>query len=90
MKAAALLALQGTAEDVVEFLDVGQFVARNRDQEHTTIEQLIKQAEDASEQAEQATGKVEEASGKAIAAAALAQKAAELAAKETQAAKNDA
>ncbi|MFZ4179475.1 polymorphic toxin-type HINT domain-containing protein [Streptomyces griseoincarnatus] len=90
VKAAAKLALQGTAEDIIEFLDVGQFVARNRDQEHTTIEQLIKQAESAGKQAEAATEKAEEASDKAVAAAALAKEAAERAAKETQAAKNDA
>ncbi|MYW19554.1 hypothetical protein GT039_29280, partial [Streptomyces sp. SID2955] len=76
VKAAAKLALRGTPDDIAEFLDVGQFVARNRDQEHATIEQLIDQAEKNGKQAEAATDKAEEASGKAIAAAALAEDAA--------------
>ena len=74
MKAAAKIALLGTPDDIVEFLEVGQFVARNRDQEHATIAQLTAQAEKAGKQAEVATDKAAEASAKAIAAAALARR----------------
>ncbi|MFE2046614.1 DddA-like double-stranded DNA deaminase toxin [Streptomyces sp. NPDC059477] len=89
VKAAAKIALRGTAEDMVEFLEVGQFIARDRDQEHSTIAQLIEQAQQAGKQAEDARKLAEESSEKAVEASRLAKEAAQKAAKETEAAKDD-
>ncbi|MFI1727660.1 DddA-like double-stranded DNA deaminase toxin [Streptomyces acidicola] len=89
VSAAAKVALQGTPEDMVEFLEVGQFIARDRDQEHSTIAQLIEQAEQAGKQAEDARKTAEESSKKAVEASQLAKEAAQKAAEETAAAKDD-
>ncbi|MFC7919705.1 DddA-like double-stranded DNA deaminase toxin [Streptomyces cinereoruber] len=89
VRAAAKVALRGTPDDIVEFLEVGQFTARNRDQEHTSIADLVKQAETAGKQAASATTAAEGASAKAIEASKLAKEAALKAAEETNAAKND-
>ncbi|GAA2920252.1 hypothetical protein GCM10020221_15580 [Streptomyces thioluteus] len=89
MKAAGKLALSGTPGDVVEFLNVGQFTARNRDQEHASIEELTEQAERAGLRAEEATEAAQKASARAVAASQLAKEAAKKAARETEASRKD-
>ncbi|MEU3566796.1 ALF repeat-containing protein, partial [Kitasatospora sp. NPDC006786] len=55
VQAAARLALNGTIQDVRDFLAVGRYIAQSRDQERASIAQLAQQAKDASAQAAQET-----------------------------------
>lgn len=43
--AAGRVALNGTADDIVEVLQVGQYLTRSRDQEHATVAQSAAQAD---------------------------------------------
>lgn len=86
---AGRLALRGSADDIRDFLDVGQHVARARDQEHATIAQLLEQVKEAGRQAGIETAAAKEASARAVKSAQLAKVAAQEAAKETEAARTD-
>ncbi|WP_328719931.1 ALF repeat-containing protein [Streptomyces sp. NBC_00247] len=79
----------GGATAIRWFLEIGQNIARARDDEAATIEQLVAVAQRQSKQAELTMGKAKEESDKAVSAAAEAKKAALEAADEAQAAKED-
>ncbi|MFF4378322.1 polymorphic toxin-type HINT domain-containing protein [Kitasatospora sp. NPDC001547] len=87
---AALLAYEGNLDDVRDFLQVGQHITRARDQEHASVEELVKQAEAAGDQAVREKDAAVDASQRAVAAAALAKEAADKAAEETRLAQGDA
>ncbi|MEU1625328.1 polymorphic toxin-type HINT domain-containing protein [Streptomyces sp. NPDC020096] len=89
-KAGDIALSSGSADDIHEFLTVGQYVARSHDQEHATIAQLADQARKAGAQAKAQTTAAKDASARAVKAAQLAKAAAQKAAAETQAAKGDA
>ncbi|MBP0450582.1 hypothetical protein J5Y04_13655 [Kitasatospora sp. RG8] len=88
-KAAASIAINGSPADVREFLTVGQYVARSRDQEYTSVTDLVTQTRQAGAQAEQQRKAAEDESDRAVKAAALAKQYTAIAAKETEAAKSD-
>ncbi|MFE6052470.1 polymorphic toxin-type HINT domain-containing protein [Kitasatospora sp. NPDC056446] len=89
-KAAATIAVNGSPADVREFLTVGQYVARARDQEYTSVTDLVTQTKQAGEQAAQQLKAAEDEADRALKAAALAKQFSAVAAKETAAAKSDA
>ncbi|MFG2908707.1 polymorphic toxin-type HINT domain-containing protein [Kitasatospora sp. NPDC048286] len=89
-QAAARAALNGSVEDVRDFLAVGQYIAQNRDLERASIAQLVQQAKEAGAQAAQETAAAIDAKDKAVYEAQKAMEAAALAASETQQAGNDA
>ncbi|MFE3496376.1 hypothetical protein ACFXOS_25470 [Streptomyces sp. NPDC059175] len=82
-------ALSGTAADVQWFLDTGQHIARARDQESATIEELVAVVEREGKRAQAETDEAAEASERAKTAAEKAKEAAETAAAEAGAAKDD-
>ncbi|MGW7587468.1 ALF repeat-containing protein, partial [Kitasatospora sp. NPDC054769] len=90
VQAAARIALNGSIQDVRDFLATGQYIAQSRDQERASIAQLAQQAKDASAQAAQETAAAIEAKDQAVHEAQKAMEAAALAASETQKAGNDA
>ncbi|MFE4362428.1 polymorphic toxin-type HINT domain-containing protein [Kitasatospora sp. NPDC056800] len=89
-QAAARAALNGSIQDVRDFLATGQYIAQSRDQERASIALLVQQAKDAGAQAAQETAAAVEAKDKAVHEAQKAMEAAALAASETQKAGNDA
>ncbi|MEU1289581.1 polymorphic toxin-type HINT domain-containing protein [Kitasatospora sp. NPDC005856] len=89
-QAAARAALNGSIQDVRDFLATGQYVAQNRDMERASIALLVQQAKDAGAQAAQESAAAIEAKNTAVHEAQEAMKAAALAASETQQAGNDA
>ncbi|MET8546810.1 ALF repeat-containing protein, partial [Kitasatospora sp. NPDC004799] len=89
-QAAARAALNGSIQDVRDFLASGQYVAQNRDMERASIALLVQQAKDAGAQAAQESAAAIEAKNTAVHEAQEAMKAAALAASETQQAGNDA
>lgn len=82
-------AMKGTDADLGWFLEVGQHLARARDQEKATIKELVAVVEREGKLAKASTNLAVEASQRAQTAAAEAKKAAEKAAAEAEAAKND-
>lgn len=82
-------ALGGSAADVQWFLDTGQHIARARDQESATIEELVAVVEREGKRAQAETDLAVEASERAKAAAEKAKEAAEKAAAEAAAAQDD-
>ncbi|MFJ6384894.1 polymorphic toxin-type HINT domain-containing protein [Kitasatospora sp. NPDC092039] len=88
-QAAARAALNGTIQDVRDFLTSGQYIAQNRDMERASIALLVQQAKDAGAQAAQETAAAIEAKNKAVSEAQKAMEAAARAAYETQQAGND-
>ncbi|MFG2919577.1 polymorphic toxin-type HINT domain-containing protein [Kitasatospora sp. NPDC048298] len=88
-QAAARAALNGSIDDVRDFLAVGQYIAQNRDMERASIAQLVQQAKDAGAQAAQETAAAIEAKNTAVYEAQKAMEAAAKAAAETQQAGND-
>ncbi|MFG2919141.1 polymorphic toxin-type HINT domain-containing protein [Kitasatospora sp. NPDC048298] len=88
-QAAARAALNGSIEDVRDFLAVGQYIAQNRDQERASIAQLVQQTKDAGAQAAQETAAAIDAQVTAVKRSEDAKRDAALAAVETQQAGND-
>ncbi|MFG2905873.1 polymorphic toxin-type HINT domain-containing protein [Kitasatospora sp. NPDC048286] len=88
-QAAARAALNGSIEDVRDFLAVGQYIAQNRDLERASIAQLVQQAKEAGAQAAQETAAAIDAKNTAVYEAQKAMEAAAKAAAETQQAGND-
>nr|BFD94188.1 SCP1.201-like deaminase [Kitasatospora sp. Xyl93] len=88
-QAAARAALNGSIEDVRDFLAVGRYVAQSRDQERADIAQLVQQAQDAGAQAAQETAAAIDAKNTAVYESQEAMKAAAKAVYETQQAGND-
>lgn len=86
----AQLALSGTPQDVRDFLDRGQHVARARDQELLTMVQLVDLAKQAQQTASEETKAAKDAASRAVAAAGEAKSAARTAAAETAAARDSA
>jgi hypothetical protein len=82
-------ALSGTASDVEWFIETGQHIARARDQESATIEELVAVVVREGKRAERETNLAVEASARAQTAAEKAKEAAEKAAAEAAAAKED-
>ncbi|MGW0538337.1 hypothetical protein [Streptomyces sp. NPDC003032] len=82
-------ALSGTDEDVLWFLDTGQHIARARDQESATIDELVKVVEREGKRAKAKTELAVEASERAQTAAQKAKEAAEKAAAEAKKAEED-
>lgn len=82
-------ALSGTGRDVEWFLDTGQHIARARDQEAATIEELVAVVEREGKRADAKTKLAEEAAARAESSAKQAKKAADAAAAEAKAARND-
>ncbi|MET8546858.1 ALF repeat-containing protein, partial [Kitasatospora sp. NPDC004799] len=89
VQAAARIALNGSIEDVREFLATGQYIAQSRDMERASIAQLAQQAKDASAQAAQETTAAIEAKDQAVKNSELAKADAARAALETQQAGSD-
>ncbi|MFD0411936.1 ALF repeat-containing protein, partial [Kitasatospora sp. NPDC127116] len=89
VQAAARIALNGSIQDVRDFLATGQYIAQSRDQERASIAQLAQQAKDASAQAAQETAAAIEAKDQAVHNSELAKADAARAAVETQQAGND-
>ncbi|MFJ6383626.1 polymorphic toxin-type HINT domain-containing protein [Kitasatospora sp. NPDC092039] len=88
-QAAARIALNGSIEDVREFLATGQYIAQSRDMERASIAQLAQQAKDAGAQAAQETAAAIEAKDQAVKNSELAKADAARAALETQQAGSD-
>ncbi|MFD4658162.1 polymorphic toxin-type HINT domain-containing protein [Kitasatospora sp. NPDC058444] len=84
VQAAARIALNGSIQDVRDFLATGQYIAQSRDQERASIAQLAQQAKDASAQAAQETAAAIEAKDQAVHNSELAKADAARAAIETQ------
>ncbi|WP_432072057.1 ALF repeat-containing protein [Streptomyces wuyuanensis] len=82
-------ALSGTASDVEWFIETGQHIARARDQESATIEELVAVVEREGKRAERQTNLAVEASARAQTAADKAKEAADKAAAEAAAAQQD-
>ncbi|WP_208647980.1 ALF repeat-containing protein [Streptomyces tirandamycinicus] len=82
-------ALSGSASDVEWFVETGQHIARARDQESATIEELVAVVQREGKRAERETNLAVEASARAQTAADKAKEAAEKAAAEAAAAQQD-
>ncbi|MFC9426535.1 ALF repeat-containing protein, partial [Streptomyces sp. NPDC056987] len=82
-------ALSGGGTEIQWFLDTGQHIARARDQEAATIEELVAVVEREGKRAQAETDLAVEASERAQTAAEKAKEAAEKAASEAEAAKDD-
>ncbi|MFD3780813.1 polymorphic toxin-type HINT domain-containing protein [Streptomyces sp. NPDC058612] len=89
VRLAGRLALRGSADDVRDFLNIGQHVARAKDDEHASIAELLEQTREAGRQASAETAVAKDFSARAIFAATEAKKAAEKAAAETEQARGD-